>query len=111
LQKTSRPTGKRGYCFIMTMLVPIQSDQPWREFKNYSGNFLNIRFPVGIWPVVTSICLVRQKEHFGGKHFTDDEELVTEVWKWLRPLLCFYAADLDVLVKQWLSVIMLVEDM
>jgi hypothetical protein len=41
------------------------------------------------------------KNHLGGKHFTDDEELVTEVWLWLRQQSKdLYAADLDVLVKQ-----------
>jgi hypothetical protein len=32
----------KGYCFIMTMPDPIQPEQPRREFKNCSGNFLNI---------------------------------------------------------------------
>jgi hypothetical protein len=31
------------YCFIMTKPDPIQPEQPRREFKNYNGNFLNIR--------------------------------------------------------------------
>jgi hypothetical protein len=30
-----------------------------REFKNYSGNFLNIRFTARTWPLVISIYLVR----------------------------------------------------
>jgi hypothetical protein len=34
---------QEGYCFIMTMPDPIQPNQPRRESKNYSGNFLNIR--------------------------------------------------------------------
>jgi hypothetical protein len=33
---------QEGY-FIMKMPHPIQPKQPWREFKNDSGNFLNIR--------------------------------------------------------------------
>jgi hypothetical protein len=34
---------QEGYCFIMTMPDPILPEQPRREFKIYSGNFLNIR--------------------------------------------------------------------
>jgi hypothetical protein len=33
----------RGYCFIMTIPDLIQTEQPRTEFKNCSGNFLNIR--------------------------------------------------------------------
>jgi hypothetical protein len=33
-----------GYCFIMTMPDPIQNEQPRKEFKYYSGNFLIIWF-------------------------------------------------------------------
>jgi hypothetical protein len=38
-----RANWEEGYCFIMTVPDPIQTEQPRREFKNYSGNFLNIR--------------------------------------------------------------------
>jgi hypothetical protein len=34
---------QEGYCFTMTKPDPIQPEQPNREFKNYTGNFLNIR--------------------------------------------------------------------
>jgi hypothetical protein len=47
-----------GYCFIMRMLDPIRPEQPRREFKNYSGNLLNICLTAQTWPPVTSICLV-----------------------------------------------------
>jgi hypothetical protein len=36
----------------------IQTEQPRRKFKNYSGNFLNIRLTARTWPLVTFICLV-----------------------------------------------------
>jgi hypothetical protein len=39
------------YFFIMTMPDPIQPEQPRREFKNYSGNFLNIRLTARTWPL------------------------------------------------------------
>jgi hypothetical protein len=45
----------------MTMPDPIQPEKPGREFKNYSGNFLNTCLTVLIWPLVTSISLVRYK--------------------------------------------------
>jgi hypothetical protein len=75
----------------MTMPHPIQTEQPWREFKDYSGNFLNIRFTARTWPLVTSICFGPLKHHLGGKCFADDEEVETKVWKLLRQvkrLLC-----------------------
>jgi hypothetical protein len=50
---------QEGYCFIMTMPDPIQPEQSRREFKNYSGNFLNIRLTARTWPLVISICFVR----------------------------------------------------
>jgi hypothetical protein len=49
----------RGYCFIMTMPDPMHPEQGRREFKNYSGKFLNIHLTTPTWPLVTSICLVR----------------------------------------------------
>jgi hypothetical protein len=49
---------QEGNCFIMTMLYPIQLEQSRREFKNYSGNFLNIRLTARTWRLVTSTCLV-----------------------------------------------------
>jgi hypothetical protein len=48
-----------------------------------------------------SICRVKQF-HLGGKHFADDEEFETEVWKWLRQQSKdFYAAGFDALVRRW----------
>jgi hypothetical protein len=50
---------QEGYCFIMAMPDPIQTEQLRRELKNYSGNFLNIRLTAGTWILLTYICLVR----------------------------------------------------
>jgi hypothetical protein len=47
------------HCFVMTMPDPIQPKQPRREFKNYSGNFLNIYLTARTELLVTFICLVR----------------------------------------------------
>jgi histone-lysine N-methyltransferase SETMAR len=42
------------------------------------------------------------KIHLGGKRFTSDKEVETEVRKWLRQQSKdFYAAGFDALVKQW----------
>jgi hypothetical protein len=49
----------RGYCFIKAMPDPIQPEQPRREFKNCSGNFLNISLTAQTWSLVTSICVAR----------------------------------------------------
>jgi hypothetical protein len=68
---------QEGYCFIMIMPDCIQLEQPRTEFKNYSGNFLNIRLTAKTWPLVTSICPF--KNHPGGKRFTDNEEVEMEV--------------------------------
>jgi hypothetical protein len=47
-----------------------------------------------------------------GKYFADDEEVETEVQKWLRQQSKdFYAAGFDALVKRSESVSLLVEDM
>jgi hypothetical protein len=49
-----------GNCFIMTMPDPIQPEQPRRDFKKYSGNFLNIHLTA--WtPQVTSTCCSAKK--------------------------------------------------
>jgi hypothetical protein len=41
---------QEGYCFIMTVPDLIQPKYPGREFKNCSGNFLNIRLRARTWP-------------------------------------------------------------
>jgi hypothetical protein len=103
------------YYFFMTMPDPIQPEQPRREFKKYSGNFLNIRLTVQTWPLVASICLDFKKKnkknartsahahtHIGGKYFADDEEVEMRVQKWLKQQSKnFYAAGFDALVKRW----------
>jgi hypothetical protein len=43
----------------LAMPDPIELEQSRREFKNYRGNFFNIRLTVRSWPLNTSICLVR----------------------------------------------------
>jgi hypothetical protein len=50
---------------------------------------------------VGSVCRVKQFS-LSGKRFADDEEVETEVRKWLRQQSKdFYAAVFDVLVKRW----------
>jgi hypothetical protein len=69
-----------------------------REFKDYSGNFLNIRLTARTWPLVSSICF----SLLGGIRFADDEEVETEVRKWPRQQSkdnC--AAGFDARVKRW----------
>jgi hypothetical protein len=73
---------QEGYCFIMTMPDPVQPEQPRREFKNCSGNFLSITAHTR--PLVTSMYFFPLEEHFGGVRFADDEELEAETRKWLR---------------------------
>jgi hypothetical protein len=47
-----------------------------------------------------SVCCVK-RFHVGGKHFTDDEKVETEVRNWLRQQQDFYAAGFDALAKRW----------
>jgi hypothetical protein len=51
-----------------------------------------------------SVCNVK-RFHLGGKRFTDDEEVETKVWKWLRQQSKqskdFHAVGFDALVKRW----------
>jgi hypothetical protein len=50
---------------------------------------------------VGTVCRVKQF-HLNGKRFTDDEEIETEVRKWLRQQSKdFYAAGFDAPVKRW----------
>jgi hypothetical protein len=48
---------QEGYCFIVTIPDPIQPEQSGREFKNDSGNFLDIRLATRTWSLVTSILV------------------------------------------------------
>jgi hypothetical protein len=48
-----------------------------------------------------SVCCLKWF-HLGGKRLADDEEIETEMWKWLRrQLKDLYAAGFDALVKRW----------
>jgi hypothetical protein len=50
---------------------------------------------------VGSVCHIKWFS-LGGKHFTDDEEAKTKVWKWLRQQSKdYYAASFEALVKCW----------
>jgi hypothetical protein len=90
---------QEGYCFITTMPNLIQLKQPRREFKNDSGNFLNIRLTARTWPpsdvrlvgpvkttLVTNISLMtkRLKQR--------------RLRQWLKD---FCAAGFDAQVKRW----------
>jgi hypothetical protein len=76
----------------MTMPDPIQLEQPRREFKNYSGNFLTRDFHL----------LGLLKNHHFGRHFADDEVGETEVQKCPRQKSKdFCAVGFDALVKRW----------
>jgi hypothetical protein len=60
---------------------------------------------------VGSVCRLK-RFNLGGKCFADDEEIETEVQKWLRQQSRdFYADGFDALVKRWDKCIMLMEDL
>jgi hypothetical protein len=88
----------------MAMPDHIQPEQPRREFENYSGNFLNNPpYSQDLTPSDFHLFGPLRK-HLGGKLFADDEEVETEVWKWLRQQSNdFYAAGFDALVKRYVK--------
>jgi hypothetical protein len=89
-----------GYCFIMTMPHHIQPEQPRREFKNYSGNFLHIRLTARTSPLATSVWSAKNSPCYQG--LADDEEVESEVRKWLRQRSNnFCATGFDALAKRW----------
>jgi hypothetical protein len=52
--------------------------------------------------MVESVFFTKSSSELGGKHFSDDEEVETEVRNWPRQQSKdFYAAGFDALVKQW----------
>jgi hypothetical protein len=58
-----------------------------------------------IFRVYCGKCLSRKAVHLCGKRFAEDEEVETEVLKWLRQQSKdFYAAGFDPLVKRYISV-------
>jgi hypothetical protein len=65
-------------------------------FKKYSGNFLSPGLAPGDFHLSGPL-----KDHLGGKRFADDEEVETELQKWLRQQSKhFCAAGFDALVKR-----------
>jgi hypothetical protein len=67
----------------MTMPDPIQPEQP--------GRIQELQWEVLEYPPNSPDLALSDfrlfgllKGHLGGKRFADDEELETEVWKWLR---------------------------
>jgi hypothetical protein len=65
----------------MTMPDPIHLMQLGREFKNYNGNFLNIHL-IAFAPSDFHL-FGPLKKRLGGRCFAD-EEVETEVQRWLR---------------------------
>jgi histone-lysine N-methyltransferase SETMAR len=93
---------QEGYCFIMTVPDPIQSEQPRREFKNYQWELLE-HPPYSVDLAHSDFHLFGLlKSHPGGRHFSDDDEVEMEVWKWQRQQSKdLYTAGFDGLVKRW----------
>jgi hypothetical protein len=90
------------YCCIMTMPDLIQLEQPIRELKNFSGNFLNIRLTAAPsdFHLFGPQKKKKKKKHHDCKRLADEVE--TEVRKWLRrQSKDFHAAGFDALVKRW----------
>jgi hypothetical protein len=71
---------QEGYCFIKTMPDTTEPEKPRGEFRNCSGNFLNIRLTTR----TSDFRLFGPLEnHLGGKCFANDKEVETDVGKWL----------------------------
>jgi hypothetical protein len=89
----------RGVLLHHDIATPHTAQQPRREFKNYSGNFLNIHLTAWTWLLVTSICLVRWKATF-----VANVSVITKTLKrrWLRQQSKdFYTVGFNRLVKRW----------
>jgi hypothetical protein len=72
-----RANWQEGFCFIVTMPDPIQPEQLRQNSRTkvpYSSDLAPSDFPL-FGPL---------RNHLGGKRFADDEEVETEVRKWLR---------------------------
>jgi hypothetical protein len=86
----------------MAMSDPIQPEQPTREFKNYSGDFLNIHLNSPDLAPSDFHLICTLKDHRGGTRFAGNDEVETEVRKWLREQSKdLHAAGFDALVKRW----------
>jgi hypothetical protein len=83
----------------MTIPYPIHPEQPRGEYRNYKGNIMNMPYS----PVLARNdfhLFGPQKNHFGGKQFTDDEEVELEMQKCLKQhSKDFCAVGFDTLVK------------
>jgi histone-lysine N-methyltransferase SETMAR len=79
---------------------PIQIDEPRREFGTAVGTSRHPAYSPDLVP--SDFHLFGQlKNRLGGKRFADDEEVETEVRKWLRQeSKDFYAAGFDALLKR-----------
>jgi hypothetical protein len=71
--------GQEGYCFVMTMQDLIQLKQPWREFKKYSANFLNIRLTAQTLAPNDFHMFGPLKNHIDDRRLADDKEAETAV--------------------------------
>jgi histone-lysine N-methyltransferase SETMAR len=92
---------QEGYCFIMTMPDPIQTEQTQDRIQELQRELLdhppyNPDLAPGDFHLFGPL-----NSHLGGKCFADDEEVETEIRKWLRQQSkYFYAAGFDGLVKR-----------
>jgi hypothetical protein len=99
--KNAQASWQEEYCFVMTMPESIHPEQPRREFKNYSGKFLNMSNSLDLAPSDFRLFGPLQN-HLGGKCFAEDEKGETEVRKWLRQRQeDFYVAGFGALLKRW----------
>jgi hypothetical protein len=99
-QKTSRPIGKRGTASSWQCQTPYRPSNPGENSRTTVGTSWTsaLQSRLGLWwvPPVWSA----KKNHVDGKYFADDEEVETEVRKWLRQQSKdFYAAGFHALVK------------
>jgi hypothetical protein len=87
-------------CAFLWARGPNAKDIHKENFPAYDGKYLSYK-------------AVHNSVEKRGKIFSDDEEIETELRKWLRQQSkYFYAAGFDGMVKQWdKNISMLVEDM
>jgi hypothetical protein len=96
-QKTSRPTGKRSTASSWPCQSPYSPSNPGEDSWTPVGTFYSPDLAPSDFHLFSPL-----KHHLGGKRFADDEEVETEMGKWMRQQSKdFYAAGFDALVKRW----------
>jgi hypothetical protein len=101
-QNTSRSIGKRGTVSSWQHQIPYSQSNGGENSRTTAGTSWTTALQPGLGPVWLA-SVWSAKNHLGGKRFADEEEIETEVRKWLRQQSkdFFYVVGFDAPVKRW----------